>query len=351
MKSPRPKVTGWSRIAVILLIFGPVRAIAQNSTAEPFAFLREYADFSQSDISLLNRGNPVAKILPAGNPSEVAILGAIRVNTTTEGLLQKYRDIAVFKKSKEVLQIGKFGDPARREDIQALTIDSDEVNSLKECVLGKCSMKLTAEMIKLLGKSVDWSSPAAQQQTSEFFRQVLSRYVGTYRAKGNTALAVYADKAAGVALADQFRSLLRASPYLKRYVPQFESALLDYPQARLPDSEEFVYWSKEQFGAKPVVSVTHVTIAKLGASETAPLVVGSKQIYANHYFTTSLGLAAFLPAPSASGKASGYLLYLNRSRVDLLGGFLNFLRRWVLNRRLREGIENNLLMTKQRLEN
>jgi hypothetical protein len=293
----------------------------------------------------------VAKILATSSPIEVAILGAIRVNTTAEGFLQKYRDIAAFKKSKEVIQIGKFGDPPRREDIQALVIDLPEANSLKDCAVGSCSMKLTADMIELFRKSVDRSSPAAPQQTSEFFRQALAQYVTAYMERGNTAMAVYADKAAGAALADQFRSLLQASPYLQRYAPQFESALLNYPQVRLPNSEGFVYWSKEQFGAKPVVSITHVTIAKAGDSETTSILIGAKQIYANHYFTTSLGLAAFLPAPLAGGKASGYLLYLNRSRVDLLSGFLSFFRRWVLNRKLREGLERNLLMTRQRLEN
>jgi|WetSurMetagenome_2_1015567.scaffolds.fasta_scaffold98092_4 hypothetical protein len=351
MRSPLLKVSDWGRVAIILLIFGPVGARAQDSAEEPFGFLRQYADFSQSDISSLNQGNPVAKILPAENANEVAILGAIRVNTSAEVFLRKYRDITAFKKSKEVLQIGKFGNPPRREDIQALTIDADEVSTLKECAVGKCSMKLTAEMIELLRKSVDWSSPAAQQQTSEFFHQVLIQYIGNYRAKGNPALAVYADGAGVVALAEQFRSLVQASPYLKRYVPQLENALLNYPLGRLADSEEFIYWSKEEFGVKPVVSVTHVTIAKIGVLETAPIVAGSKQIYANHYFTTSLGLAAFFPAPSVRGKASGYLLYLNRSRIDVLKGFFNFFRRWVLNRRLRDGIEKNLLMTKQRLDN
>jgi hypothetical protein len=61
-------------------------------------------------------------------------------------------------------------------------------------------------------------------------------------------------------------------------------------------------------------------------------------------------LGAFTPVPDHGANSDGYLMYLNRSRVDLLGGFFNFLKRWVLNRRLRQGIEENLRLTKKRLE-
>ncbi len=78
-------------------------------------------------------------------------------------------------------------------------------------------------------------------------------------------------------------------------------------------------------------------------------VISSKQIYANHYFRSSLGLTAFATRPGSGGTA-GYLMYLNRSRVDLLGGFLTFIKRWFIKKRLREGLEGNLRVVKRKLE-
>ena len=333
-----------------VLVFCAPPAIAQGFGEEPYIFLQKYVGCSQSDLKGLKRGEPLAKILQTDNPSEVAVFGAIRVNVPAEFFVQKYRDIANFKKSKEVLQIGKFAQPPGLGDIQSLTFDATEINSLKDCIVGACNMKLTAQMIGRLRKEVNWSASTSNQQVAEIFRSMLFDYVASYWAKGNENLAVYEDKKTPARLADQLRSLLQASPYLKAYLPGFENYLANYPNLRLPGSEEFIYWSKEQFGVKPVVSVSHVTIHKISDQNNTSVVIGSKQIFANHYFTTSLGLAAFTRVPGSGNEVSGYLMYLNRSRVDLLGGFLSFLKRWVLNRRLRQGLEDNLLLMKKRLE-
>jgi hypothetical protein len=325
-------------------------AVAQGSDEEPYTFLRKYIGCSQSDLSALSRGEPLAKILQTDNPIEVAVFGAIRVNVPAELFIQKYRDIVNFKKSKEVLQIAKFAQPPALEDLQSLALDPAETSSLKNCIVGSCNMKLTSQMIDRLHREVNWSASGSNQQITELFRSMLFNYVANYWAKGNENLAVYEDKKAPVRLGAQLRSLLQASPYLKAYLPEFETYLANYPISRLPGGEDFIYWSKEQFGVKPVVSVSHVTIDKIGEESNMSIVIGSKQIFANHYFTTSLGLAAFTRIPGSGTKSSGYLMYLNRSRVDLLSGFFSFLKRWILNRRLRQGLEDNLRMMKKRLE-
>ena len=335
---------GW-----ILVLCAPP-AMAQGSDEESYTFLRKYVGCSQSDLSALSRGEPLAKILQTDNPNEVAVFGAIRVNVPAEFFVQQYRDIANFKKSKEVLQIGKFAQPPALGVLQSLTLDAAETNSLKDCIVGSCNMKLTAQMIDRLHREVDWSASTSNQQVTEIFRSLLFDYVANYWAKGTESLAVYEDKKAPVRLGDQLRPLLQASPYLKAYVPEFEKYLTNYANSRLPGGEDFIYWSKEQFGVKPVVSVSHVTIDKIADKNNTSIVIGSKQIFANHYFTTSLGLAAFTRVPGSGIKAGGYLMYLNRSRVDLLSGFFSFLKRWVLNRRLRQGLEDNLRLMKKRLE-
>ncbi len=82
-----------------------------------------------------------------------------------------------------------------------------------------------------------------------------------------------------------------------------------------------------------------------------PILVASKQIYASHYFTSSLGLAAFFESPGGSTGCRAYLMYLNRSRADLLGwGVLSALKRAIVKRRVRSGLEKNLQLTRQRLE-
>ncbi len=335
-----------ARALVCLLALGPA---VLGAVEEPHAFLQKHVGFSKSDLSALERGEPVAKVLDAKEPTEIEAFGAIGVNVPMELFVEKIRGIADFKKSKEVLQIGKFHNPPCLEDLEALTLDPDEILLLKNCIVGSCKMKATAEMIERLREEVLWSMPTWAQKATEVYRGILLSYVQDYLAKGNAALAVYVDKERPVRLADEFRALLGDSPYLAEYVPEFRSYLDNFPNGRLAGVEDFIYWSKEKFGARPVVSITHVTIYKKDSGDRSSAVISSKQIYANHYFRSSLGLTAFATRPGSGGTA-GYLMYLNRSRVDLLGGFLTFIKRWFIKKRLREGLEGNLRVVKRKLE-
>jgi hypothetical protein len=58
------------------------------------------------------------------------------------------------------------------------------------------------------------------------------------------------------------------------------------------------------------------------------VLVISKQIYANHYFDSSLALTAFVRIPGAN--PGSFLFYENRSRADGLGGAFGKFKRGVI---------------------
>jgi len=93
------------------------------------------------------------------------------------------------------------------------------------------------------------------------------------------------------------------------------------------------------------VSVTHAVIYR---PRPGTAVIASRQLYATHYFIGSLGLAEFEESDPAG--AGAYVMYLNRTRVDLLGGFFGPLIRRIVRRRVQEGMERNLRLVKERLE-
>jgi len=170
--------------------------------------------------------------------------------------------------------------------------------------------------------------------------------VREYLKSGNAALGEYHDRKPPLRKADEFHSLLRESPYIHEYAPEFYRYLEQYPDEQLSGVENFIYWSKENFGLKPVVSLTHVTIYRR-KQDPGSVLIASKQIYASHYFDSSLGLTALVELPGAQGI---YLMYLNRSRVDALRGRLGRMKRSVISRELRSGTEENLRIIKRRLE-
>src|SRR5206468_296634 len=109
------------------------------------------------------------------------------------------------------------------------------------------------------------------------------------------------------------------------------------------------YWSKEDFGLKPVTSVTHVTIYKRSHLNGADVIVSSKGIYGSHYFDSSLGLTAFIQSRAVDPPHS-YLIYVNRSRTDALRGFFGGWKRSLISGRLRDGARKSMETIKKRLE-
>lgn len=142
----------------------------------------------------------------------------------------------------------------------------------------------------------------------------------------------------------------RVSPYLYEFVPEFHWYLQEYPRARLSGTEDFIYWSKEKFGLKPVVSLTHVTIYRRKQGSITNTLIASKGIYASHYFDASLGMTGFVHDEGDAGLPVPYLMYLNRSRADALKGGFSGLKRTIVESRARKGLEENMILMKERLE-
>jgi len=108
----------------------------------------------------------------------------------------------------------------------------------------------------------------------------------------------------------------------------------------------FLYWSAEHVGPRAVVTITHAVI---GVRPGGPIAIATKQIYASHYFTASLGLT-LLADLSTPGAPRTRVIYINRSRVDAFSGMLGSVKRAVARSRARKGADHTLRALKVRLE-
>ncbi len=326
----------------------PISLSAQTALEEPNSLVRKYFHFSKSDEATMDRGGPTAKIVDSSDPSEIAMFGVVRVRTSGSLFVNRFRDIANFKKTKEILEIGKFHMPPIPEDLDALTLEQEDVEAMKDCKAGSCKLKLGSTMIDRLRTEVDWKASSHQAQATGLYRRMLIEYLKEYLEKGNDALVAYDDKQGPIRLADETRAILKASPCLAEYAPELLKYLQDFPKSRPQESEDLIYWSKEKFGFKAVVSMTHVTIYRPAGSPW--VFIASKQIYADHYFQGSMGLTLFLDPPEAEVGAGGFLMYLNRSRVDVGGGIFSSVLRFFVKRRVLDGMDKYLRLAKERLE-
>jgi hypothetical protein len=335
-------------LAVLQLAIGPVAAAAETQPFELHDFLLNNLGFSQEELSVMESGEVVAKILDTTLTPEVAIFGMVRVNVTREFFLQNYGSQVPFIENSSALEIGKFSNPPSSTDIENLTLEQNDLEALKNCRVDNCEVKLSARNMERFQKEVDWSAADRDEAAAALFRQMLLEYVQAYLIAGDSALTEYDDKNYPLRLAGEYKGLLKESPYLYVYVPEFHRYLEEFPRGQLSNVENVLYWLKEDIGAKhAVVSLLHV-VSYQPAEPDIDLVVACKQIYASHYFESSLGLTA-LVNDAQEGDSESYLLYLSRSRIDSLREDFKLLRSKI-DRQIRSMLEGKMTSVKTKVE-
>jgi hypothetical protein len=313
------------------------------------ALLRTEGQFTESELAALERDQPVARVLRDVDKRELAAFGAVRVHATSAFLLDRIRDIVGFKRNPMVLQIGRFGSPATIEDLAGLTLERDDIEALRRCRPGDCGVRLPAADIDRIRTAVNWNAPDAPDRATRAMREFLVRQVQAYTAGGTSMLGAYHDKKQPIRVDEEFDRLL-AAPLLLRAVPALRDYALHFPAREPAATDEFLYWSKERFGFKPVISVTHVMIHRPPDPSLIDAYVISKQIYASHYFDASLAVTAVVDAPGADRRPAFYMMYLLRNRTPMLEGFFAALMKGPVRSRTRDGLVETLRVTRERLE-
>lgn len=304
---------GWTAVVTLL--------------ANPFAFLQPAATITERDRQTLDTGRPIARTV-AGRPREIGIVTAVKVRVEDDRLVAWYRDIASLKRSAYVPEIGRFSDPPWLTDLDGLTLDETDLNDLRRCRPGACGLKLSNDEIAQLGRDVpgprsQWRLPEVQHAFRVLVLRRSQHYLGHGRNDGP------------------------APPiFLSVNAPRLADYLATYRQASDNDVESFLYWSKERFRGKPVVSVWHVAIARGGGLGVPDPVIISRQVFATHYLNGAWSVAAIVSDDSATN----YLVYVNHSELDLLHGLFGGFVRAAVQRELKEQAALLLQGIRDRLE-
>jgi hypothetical protein len=295
-------------------------ASGQVPLREPHNFLKNHVGFADPDLKNMERGRVVTKVLETGVQTEVAVFGVVWMNARIQDFVQWQNDIERFEHGDAVLAIQKISDPPKLADFESLALPAKDLNAIPKCRVGKCEVKIDEPALTRLHQEVVWSAPDAHHQANRLIRQMMLEATEEYLKNGDHLLGAYRDKKRPLFLEKEFDGLLENSPFLIEYSPEFHRFLDDYPNVDLPNAQDFLYWSKVQFGLRPTIRMNHVVIYDFGRDKNVAVAVGSKMLYASHYFHTALELK-FLVKDTTRPDAEGfYLMILNRSRSDGLTG-------------------------------
>jgi len=309
-----------------------------------YSYVSSFVKLTSDEQKQLLAGEAVTRLLDADPSKEVAIFGAVWVKAPIARYVSAVRDIEAFEKGDNFLVTKRISSPPRLQDFDQLTLPPDDISDLKTCKIGDCELKLGAPALTRIQQETDWSKPAAAGDVERAVRKLALEYVTGYQEGGNSRLAEYRDTARPTFVAREFAAMVNEMPSLTNYLAGLKTYLLDYPKAKLPKSESFLYWQNLKFGLKPTIRINHLTIA----DQQTHVAVVSKMLYASHYFWTAIELRVLVP-DAARGEGF-WFVNVNRSRSDGLSGFTGSMIRGRGRDETEKGMESALRSTKARME-
>jgi hypothetical protein len=331
-------------LLILLLLASP--GTGQNASRSFPAPVERYlanAHLTPDDRRQLLAGMAIARPLPADGSKELAVFGAAWINAPVERYIQRLTDIEQFERGGRFKLTKRISSPPQLSDFAQMRLPDEDVRDLRYCQVADCELKLGERAMQRFQSEVDWKAADPRPRVDALMRQLSFELVTAYLKGGNQQLAVYRDHGRPTSAAGEFRDMVDRMQELPLYAPDLRGYLLGYPAVTLPNSTSFLYWQETEFGLKPIIRITDMTIRQ-SATDT---VVAAKMLYATHYFWTALELRALIPDPA---RGPGFwLVTTSRSRTDGLSGLTGlFIRRRVRNEVV-EGILKVLESTRQKM--
>jgi len=315
---------------------------------DPFAFLGPAIQISAADRARVERGDTIVNILPS-RPHEVALVAITPTTMTPERLVQWIADVERLKATpvNVVHHVKHLSPQPALEEFAALELPPDDIRDIRNCRPGSCDVKLTEPEMARMRDAMQKAGGGWLARGNAVFREIAHDRVTSYLAGGLAALGPYADGHGEPSRAAAFATLVSNSPYLRK-VPSL-LAMLDHPRATGPEITSYTYWSVEQLGAKAVASATQ-TIITTSADPAGPVVAAAgKQIYATHYSSASLNMTSLVRRPG-SGGAPYYLVVVNRTTIDAVGGMFGAITRRVIEGRMKRDAPGLVATFRRRIE-
>jgi hypothetical protein len=338
-----------ARRGIVLALL--VLVTSQVATAQSGSFPSRLESYLANAVRLtgeerqrLLNSEPVTKLLDADESKEVAIFGAVWVNAPMRRYVEAVTDIEAFERGGGFKVTKRISAPPRLEDVAALRLPDEDLDDLRSCRVGDCEIKLGEQALRRFRSEINWRAPNARAEANALMQRLALEYVTRYLDGGNEQLAVYRDNSRPTFVAKEFRTMVDQMPVLTTFMPNMRRYLLEYPRVTIPDATSFLYWQETEFGLKPTIRISHLTVRE-NPDDT---VVTSKMLYASHYFWTGLEVRVLMPDPS---RGTGFwFVTVNRSRSDGLSGFTGMFVRRRVRSEVEDGALAGLRSTKQRLE-
>jgi hypothetical protein len=333
-----------SRSLCAALMFSAIAVVTAGAQSAP-STLQRLTMLDAKEVNAIERGDAVAITIDAADKTEVATLGVVRLEVPRAFYVEHVSPLAGFLVAAAKSQSRNFSEPARLEDVAALSLDPADARALEKCQPLKCDVKLPASEMEhfrsVLAGRHDPLTPA-----DSLMRDWLVAYVNAYRGDSAEETVVYDDTKRPVRSSDVFRSLL-AEPMPPGIESEPFMSMLAPRSARPSSVTSRISWEMDHMpGLKPILEVVERSMMA-SSPHSDQSWMSTKLLYASHYFESAVEYLTVADATSSDGQsAASYLIVLRRQKFDDLpsGGLFNIRGRAV--KKLREAMRNTLVSTR-----
>ncbi len=314
------RVLAWAGAAALFATATVLGARAQGATtpAEIAALLTELGGFSAADLESLQSGQVIARTETNPDLLEAGVVAAVKIATPKDRALTYFKTLISYVDGSVTTGYGVLSRPPAAADLKALSLARADIGDLENCVPGDCAIRVRAAAPGAPPPAVDWTAVDATGLANAWYRQELAAYAADYLSRGNSALVAFDDQSRPINLVNHWQQMADRSPVARQISPELVRYAVSFPANPVAGASDEVYWDQQHYLAlKPILGLTHLVTLQ-DPRQPDRVVLLQKQIYASHYLYGSLALTLVLQDPASAASPVTYVVYVNRSRGDLL---------------------------------
>jgi hypothetical protein len=328
------------RIAVAAVLTG-VSVTAAADLPTPAALLADLG-LSAAEIAEVEAGKLVTASLSPASERELVAGMAFAMKASPAEIVKTSRQALLDQVDPNMIAHGIVSGAGSAADFAGVTLEPGAAERAKAYVSAAPGggLNLSSAEIEAFRKLGSGAAPAAVEAQ---VRAALLARLEAYRSQGLAGIAPY-DLGGGKSRspAEEITTAVNAFGRVKKYAPSAHQALLSYPAAKPPGTEESFRWQHFQAHGTPTLALTHVLLIPDGDA----FLVSQRQIYVSTGYNAEQAIGAILPAQGGGS----VVVYASRTSTDQVAGFGGSAKRSIGSRLLAAQLESIFEAGRKKIE-
>lgn len=304
--------------STFLLVTNALGAVAHPNTQDRFDSILKSTGFSADEISQVEQGQLIRKVLPSSNEREIGMAFAFTTKAKPEDIKKYFLTLQLKKKiDPSVNDFSLISHESPQSDIEKLKLGPNGEGLAKEfsAATPDGSLNLSEEEIaafKDISSNDNQGSMTTKAET--VFRNILLERFHSYKKNGLAGILPYARaKSKSYKPGEDLLKSLQFSKILESEAPSFHSALVNYPKKNPDGLEESFAWISYEADGETNFLLSH----RAGLLENDSYVFSERQFFNLRGYNCLQGFGGAF----SCGEKGTAVVFASRTSTDQVTGW------------------------------